>query len=109
MSFEIRKIVSYVEETFIEGGKAADTPVKMVGLAVVLKNPWLGRGFVEDLKPEIRANCSDLGALMVERLVGIIGGAENIEAYGKRRGRCRWRDRTRQRDHPHPALRQSLP
>ncbi len=83
MSFEIRKIVSYVEETFIEGGKASDTPVKMVGLAVVLKNPWLGRGFVEDLKPEIRANCSDLGALMVERLVGIIGGAENIEAYGK--------------------------
>ena len=83
MSFEIRKIVSYVEETFIEGGKASDTPVTMVGLAVVLKNPWLGLGFVEDLKPEIRANCSDLGALMVERLVGIIGGAEKIEAYGK--------------------------
>lgn len=42
MSFEIRKIVSYVEETFIEGGKASDTPVKMVGLAVVLKNPgWV--------------------------------------------------------------------
>lgn len=83
MSFEIRKIVSYVEETFIEGGKATDKPVTMVGLAVVMKNPWLGRGFVEDLKPEIRANCSDLGALMVERLVGIIGGAQKIEAYGK--------------------------
>jgi hypothetical protein len=37
MSFEIRKIVSYVEETFIEGGKATDTPVTMVGLAVVMK------------------------------------------------------------------------
>src|SRR5476651_2759520 len=83
MSFKIRKIVSYVEETFIEGGKASDTPVTMVGLAVVMKNPWLGRGFVEDLKPEIRANCSDLGALMVERLVKIIGGADKIEAYGK--------------------------
>ena len=42
MSFEIRKIVSYVEETFIEGGKATDKPVTMVGLAVVMKNPWLG-------------------------------------------------------------------
>src|SRR5437868_3446299 len=42
-----------------------------------------GRGFVEDLKPEIRANCSDLGALMVERLVATIGGADKIEAYGK--------------------------
>ena len=59
MSFEIRKIVSYVEETFIEGGKASDTPVTMVGLAVVLKNPWLGRGFVEDLdRKSTRLNSS---------------------------------------------------
>ncbi|MCY1428278.1 Amino acid synthesis [compost metagenome] len=64
MSFEIRKIVSYVEQTFIEGGKATDKPVTMVGLAVVMKNPWVGNGFVEDLKPQIRANCSDLGAMM---------------------------------------------
>ena len=83
MSFEIRKIVSYAEETFIEGGKATDKPVTMVGLAVVMKNPWLGRGFVEDLKPEIKANCSALGELMVKRLLDSIGGAENIEAYGK--------------------------
>jgi hypothetical protein len=83
MSFEIRKIVSYVEETFIEGGKAAEKPVSMAGLAVVIKNPWAGRGFVEDLKPEIKANCSELGALMVERLTALIGGADRIEAYGK--------------------------
>ena len=83
MGFEIRKIVTYSEQTLIEGGKATDKPVTMVGLAVVLKNPWLGRGFVEDLKPEIRANCSDLGAQMVERLCAAIGGAEKIEAYGK--------------------------
>jgi hypothetical protein len=44
MSFEIRKIVSYIEETFIEGGKASDKPVTMVGLAVVMKNPWVGNG-----------------------------------------------------------------
>ncbi|WP_313645524.1 amino acid synthesis family protein, partial [Pseudomonas sp.] len=62
MSFEIRKIVTYSEETRIEGGKATDKPVTMVGLAVVIKNPWAGRGFVDDLKPEIRANCSALGA-----------------------------------------------
>ena len=36
MSFEIRKIVSYVEDTFIEGGKATDKPVSMAGLAVVM-------------------------------------------------------------------------
>ncbi len=68
MSFEIRKIVSYIEETLIEGGKATDKPVTMVGLAVVIKNPWVGNGFVEDLKPQIKANCSALGELMVARL-----------------------------------------
>ena len=35
MSFEIRKIVSYVEETFIEGGKASDTPVTIDRKSVV--------------------------------------------------------------------------
>ncbi|HEY0285431.1 MAG TPA: amino acid synthesis family protein [Pseudomonas sp.] len=83
MAFEIRKIVSYQEETLIEGGKAAIRPVTMTGLAVVLKNPWLNQGFVEDLSPVIKANCSDLGALMVERLTTLVGGAATIEAYGK--------------------------
>ena len=86
MSFEIRKIVTYSEETRIEGGKATDKPVTMVGLAVVIKNPWAGRGFVEDLKPEIRANCSELGALMVERLTAAIGGAD-VEGGAARAGR----------------------
>ena len=82
MGFEIRKIVTYTEQTFIEGGKASEKPVTMVGLAVVIKNPWVG-AFVEDLKPAIKANCSELGALMVERLTSAIGGAGRIEAYGK--------------------------
>ena len=30
MSFEIRKIVTYLEETHIEGGKATDKPVTSV-------------------------------------------------------------------------------
>ncbi|MGH8436555.1 MAG: amino acid synthesis family protein [Pseudomonas sp.] len=83
MSFEIRKIVTYIEETLIEGGKATDKPVTMVGVAAVIKNPWHGRGFVEDLKPEIKAHCSELGALIVARLAATIGGADKIEAYGK--------------------------
>lgn len=83
MSFEIRKIVTYIEETLIEGGKVADKPVTMIGVAAVIKNPWAGRGFVEDLKPEIMANCSELGALIVAKLTGAIGGADKIEAYGK--------------------------
>ena len=83
MSFEVRKIVTTIEETRVEGGKAADKPVTMVGVAAVIKNPWNGRGFVEDLSPEIKQSCSDLGALIVEYVGKYIGGLSNIEAYGK--------------------------
>ncbi|WP_110706944.1 amino acid synthesis family protein [Salinicola sp. CR57] len=82
MSFEIRKIVSYRETTFIEGGRAGDRPVTMLGIAAVVTNPWAGRGFVEDLKPEIRQHCSALGEEIVARLLREMPG-ETIEAYGK--------------------------
>lgn len=83
MALTIRKIVTYHEEVRIEGGKEAETPVTTVMVAAVVKNPWAGRGFVEDLQPEIQDGASDLGALIVERLTAAIGGAERIEAYGK--------------------------
>jgi hypothetical protein len=83
MAFEIRKICTYVEEVIIEGGKKADRPVKMAAVAAVIENPWHGKGFVDDLKPEILDGCSELGAMIVDKLVGIMGGSENIEAYGK--------------------------
>ncbi|WP_395337419.1 amino acid synthesis family protein [Novosphingobium sp. BL-8H] len=83
MALKIRKLVSYVEEVRIEGGKDAERPVTTVLVAAVVKNPWAGRGFVEDLQPEIRAYASDLGALIVEKLTATIGGADRIEAYGK--------------------------
>lgn len=83
MSFEIRKIVTTIEETRIEGMKKADKPVTMVGVAAIIKNPWHGRGFVEDLSPEISASCSELGALIVEYIGKYIGGFDKIEAYGK--------------------------
>jgi len=83
MALIIRKIVSYHEEVRIEGGKEAETPVTTVMVAAVVRNPWAGRGFVEDLQPEIRDGASGLGAMIVERLTAAIGGADRIEAYGK--------------------------
>ncbi|WP_460408976.1 amino acid synthesis family protein [Pseudomonas amygdali] len=50
---------------------------------MVVDHEYLRSTLVEDLKPEIRANCSALGELMVKRLTDAIGGAQNIEAYGK--------------------------
>ncbi len=83
MSLEIRKIVTHVEETLIEGGKAAETPLRMFGVAAVITNPWAGQGFVEDLRPTILAVAPELGAVLVPRLVDLAGGGDAVEGYGK--------------------------
>ncbi|MGF3024962.1 amino acid synthesis family protein [Methylobacterium aquaticum] len=82
MDYGLRKIATFVEETHIEGGKAADRPVRFVVVAAVLRNPWAGRGFVEDLRPEILAIAPLLGAELTRRLVEIMP-ADRVEAYGK--------------------------
>lgn len=82
MKPEIRKIVTYDEEVFIEGFKSADRPWRMFAVAAVLKNPWAGR-FVEDLKPEIQAYGPMLGEMMTQRMIFLAGSGDVIEAYGK--------------------------
>jgi len=83
MGLEIRKVVTYMEETLIEGGKQAEKPLKMFAAAVVLKNPWFGRGFVEDLKPEIHAIAPVLGELLTRKIIEMVGSGAAVEAYGK--------------------------
>lgn len=82
MTPEIRKIVTYDEEVFIEGFRATETPLRMFAVAAVLKNPWAGR-FVEDLNAEIYAYGPALGKMMTERMIALAGDGEAIEAYGK--------------------------
>lgn len=82
MQAEIRKIVTYDEEVWVEGFRKADTPWRMFAVAAVVRNPWAGR-FVEDLKPEIHAYGPQLGALLTERMIALAGSGDTIEAYGK--------------------------
>ena len=82
MQPEIRKIVTYDEEVFIEGFKAAEHPWRMFAVAAVVKNPWAGR-FVEELKPEIQAYGPMLGEMMTQRMIALAGNGDAIEAYGK--------------------------
>lgn len=82
MTPEIRKIVTYEEETLIEGFRPAAQPWRMFAVAAVLKNPWAGR-FVEDLKPEINAFGPILGEMLTTRILTLTGGGDAIEAYGK--------------------------
>ena len=80
---DIRKIVTYQEIVNIEGGKQASKTLKLVGVAAVVKNPWIGKGFVEDLYPEINRISPVLGSLLTEKLIELIGSSNEIEAYGK--------------------------
>ncbi len=83
MKLEVRKVVTYLEDTFIEGGKAAPRPLRLFAVAAVLRNPWAGRGFVEDLKPEIHGLAPQLGELLTGEIRRVTGSGEAIEGYGK--------------------------
>lgn len=83
MPAEIRKTLLHVENTLIEGGKAAPTPLKLIAAMAVITNPWAGRGFVEDLSPEIRDCAPGLGALLTEMVLEAAGGGDAVEGYGK--------------------------
>ena len=83
MDLKLRKFAKFVDKTFIEGGKKANEPVLLVSVAAVIENPWAGKGFVEDLKPEILDLAPQLGDLLVPELTKEIGSGEKILAYGK--------------------------
>ncbi|KGJ07678.1 amino acid synthesis family protein [Paracoccus versutus] len=83
MTAEIRKTLLNIETTLIEGGRAAPQPLKLITAAAVLKNPWAGRGYVDDLKPEIHAVAPILGELLTNMVIEAAGGGSKVEAYGK--------------------------
>mgnify|MGYP003899710511 CR=1 FL=1 len=83
MTLEMRKLVTQTEEIHIEGGRPADPPLVMHGVAAVIANPWAGQGFVEDLRPAIMDLAPVLGSILVPRLVEMCGGGDTVEAYGK--------------------------
>ncbi len=80
---ELRKLVIYEEEVHRDGDRAADPALRLIAVAAVVRNPWAGRGHVEDLGPEIARMAPLLGKLLTDRLVAIAGSGEAIQAYGK--------------------------
>lgn len=78
---KLRKIVTSVEEVFHEGGPVSATPPRRASVVAVIENPYAGRfvddiqSFMDDLKP--------LGVEMATRLIALLGGADQIEGYGK--------------------------
>jgi hypothetical protein len=83
MTLALRKLVTYTEETRIEGGRPAAKPLTLFAAAAVLSNPWAGRGFVEDLGPAIREIAPQLGELLTSTILGMTGSGGAVEGYGK--------------------------
>lgn len=80
---EIRKIVLTVEDVMQEMGVPVEPVIRVGIVTAVIRNPWAGQGFVEDLGPVIQSVAPLLGQAMVPRLIEAMGGADGIEAYGK--------------------------
>jgi hypothetical protein len=80
---ELRKTVVFDEIVYQDGGRVASPPFRVIGVAAVVKNPWHGRGFVEDLQPDILRMAPILGKLLTDMIVGLAGSGAAIEGYGK--------------------------
>lgn len=78
----IRKLLTVVEETRSEMGRAITPPTRRAAAIAVIANPCAGR-YVEDLS-ELIAIGEELGGLLGERAVAALGIAPSqVESYGK--------------------------
>ncbi|TNF83453.1 amino acid synthesis family protein [Pseudomonas sp. ICMP22404] len=78
---KVRKIKLDVEEIFHEGGPRASAPLRIAVATAVVTNPYAGR-YEEDLLPFMQ-ELRGLGAQLSEQLIQALGGAAQVQAYGK--------------------------
>lgn len=77
---EIRKIVTYADETRREAGRTVDPPIRRVIAAAVLANPHAG-SYVEDLSDLWEASVELSGMLAATAVAGLDGAP--VHSYGK--------------------------
>lgn len=79
---EIRKIVTVVEETVREMGKAVDPPTRKAAAIAVIGNPFAGT-YQEDLSELMDAG-EELGGMLGRKCLEALGiGPEKAESYAK--------------------------
>lgn len=82
MSAVIRKIVTVVEETLVEGGRDVSPPTRRAAAIAVIENPFAGK-FVDNLEPLIAIG-EELGDLLSKRAVVALGiEGSKAQSYGK--------------------------
>lgn len=81
MAIQIRKKLLNVESIYHEGGPPRTEPIRLVSIAVVIRNPCAGR-YVEDLSGLVE-DAKVLAKEIVPELMAAAGGADRVQAYGK--------------------------
>ena len=81
MAVEIRRTLLQVQNTLVEEGRAVEPATKLVTAMAIVKNPWFGQGYVENLRTAIQETGPVVGKLLTEMILDVTGDA--IEGYGK--------------------------
>jgi len=82
MSTVVRKIVTVVEETLVEGGRDVSPPTRRAAAIAVIENPFAGK-FVDNLDPLIAIG-EELGELLSRKAVAALGiEGSKAQSYGK--------------------------
>jgi len=77
----VRKAVYSVDEIFHEGGPKPTKSLRRASAMAVIENPFAGR-YVEDIQ-WFMEHLKPLGLQMAGKIISLLGGADQIEGYGK--------------------------
>lgn len=79
----VRKITVLTEELLRDGQGSLPASVKRAAAAAVIRNPWAGSPVTNDLAAETERIAPVLAKVLTDRLTAALGGAGEIEAFGK--------------------------
>ncbi|MBS1888633.1 MAG: amino acid synthesis family protein [Actinobacteria bacterium] len=80
MSLEVRRVLTWVDEVRLEGGRGDGKPLRRAATGVVFRNPYAGRPFSEDLS-ELVEPSAELGTLIGANCLAVLGAP--VESHGK--------------------------
>ncbi|WP_260848330.1 amino acid synthesis family protein [Brevibacterium aurantiacum] len=80
----VRSITIQREEILAEAGVGLSEPLQQAAAVAVLRNPWIDSiDPHSDLGPATERIAPVLAKVLTDRLLSILGSAENVEAFGK--------------------------
>ena len=78
---QMRKIITAIEETYNEAGRAAKTPLRKVAIIAIIKNPFAGEAYQQDL-----SSLTEASEALGKQITGLASKAMKpytMQSYGK--------------------------